>query len=134
MSTLYDNLVSESSRFNETRDCTVIALAVVTGESYATCWKAMKLIAGRRPRRGGHMYGNLERLLEPFGLQPETIWEKRPRCRGFLLMTARERLSSHQSYLLFTARHVAAMTNGIIHDWASSRRLPVRAVVKVTAK
>lgn len=70
----YREVTSESRGFNETNDCTVVAVAIVTGKTYPEAHKAMA-DAGRKRGRGAHCW-QYEQALNALGFTWTELFSK----------------------------------------------------------
>lgn len=112
---------TESNRFNESNDCSVKAMTIVTGKAYATCHKALEAV-GRKHRHGcnGHMIiAALESLGFEVSRQPFT-------GKTFITLD----VGTNEPVLTFSKSHVVAVTGNVIRDWSNgTRRKPVYALL-----
>lgn len=94
--------------FNERRDCTVIALAAVTGLPYPRCHAALKA-AGRKDRRGVPFRQVVQKVARDVGYSFSQV------CRsGSLRRFVRQ---NPQGAFYVTIRgHAFAVLDGVIHD------------------
>ena len=125
----FKSLCQSSNKFGETNDCTVKAVAVVTGLPYEICHEAVKR-RGRRNRKGAypHQYHS---ALRDLGYKVEKQ-QLDPRAKTMKSVT--KYLPSTGKFLINVSRHVAGATGRLIHDWADGtcrRIISVHAVTKV---
>ena len=94
--------------FNERRDCTVIALAAVTGLPYPRCHAALKAV-GRKDRRGVPFRQVVQKVARDVGYSFSQV------CRSGSLR--RFVLQNPQGAFYVTIRgHAFAVLDGVIHD------------------
>lgn len=127
-----DALWTASAEMNETNDCTVKALAVVTGKSYKKAHAALAK-RGRKPRTGAYNHqflGALEDLgYKAVNIDPRTIIETYPGAHGRVLKHVTthhpERFplqwSGQRRFLFGTSRHLTGVRDGEVIDWARGR-------------
>lgn len=151
---IYKNLRKQSIAKGESNDCSVVALAVVTGLSYKLCHKALS-DAGRVPRRGVQYHkiiSSLELLgfklsniiyfknTRPFasGFQKELFDRYPPLYRPKNITTKHFKMLpqvfSHlkNPYLVFSNGHVSGFINGELHDWAANKSPRVTEMWEIT--
>lgn len=133
------------ARMGRTKDCTVVALTIVTGLPYAECHAALKA-AGRIDGRGCYMDVQLK-ALRTLGFVARR-WSSREVCELILSYPKKgiAGLTTHQprrfpkawaphaakSLLLYTRGHVSAMKDGVVQDWAINKAKQVYEVWEVT--
>jgi len=114
----------------ETRDCTVRALATITGAPYAEAhW-----VLGMYGRKNGHGI-NMRKFLEAndhiildHKFEPIHIWNS----RGIRVALVRNPFLAKGTWLLGMPSHVAALVDGKIVDTFDSTRKDIRHAWKVT--
>jgi hypothetical protein len=134
----YKMLCERSNELRENNDCTVVALAAVTGVDYAVAREALAA-EGRRPGKGSFRHQQ-ESALKKLGFKM--------RCQDYRHFIARypgahrnlRSVTTHHpdrfnkvwadgnNYWLYTTRHVSACVNGVLHDWARGRAKRVKFV------
>jgi hypothetical protein len=132
----FSQLNMASYKHNETNDCTVKALAIVSGKTYDEAHRALAA-AGRKPREGAYFSEQVKALLA-LGktLKPVNKHEilatfpKNRKGKTRTNMTTHHprrfnKLWPKGTFLLYTDRHVSAVVDGVMHDWAAntSRRV-----------
>jgi hypothetical protein len=130
-----------------TRDCTVVAMTIVTGLPYATCHEALKA-AGRRDRTGTYKHQQ-QLAYESLGY----VWREwtshevvdlissYPK-KGIAGLTTHQPRRfpkawaphSHKALLLYSRGHVSAYCDGVVQDWAINRAKQIYLVVEITKK
>jgi hypothetical protein len=138
----------ESQLAGETNDCSVKAIALVTGVNYLTALDACRHL-GRKPRRGMKTFDILA-AVRMLGKAPIAVPAAEfIRRYGWKLGSEggrSHRVTSHQparfpkawkdgnTYLLFTATHVLAVVDGVTHDWSVNKSLRVIAIYKIESQ
>ena len=129
--TTYNQCKEIAKSMDESKDCTVKALAITTGISYPEAHKVMRMM-GRKPNRG--LKGRPPRAI---------IATMQLACRlaGRIVGTPQfpERLTmntvgerySEGTWLVFTRGHVVALVNGSVQDWSEGRRKQVKFLFRV---
>lgn len=137
----YRALRADSATFNENNDCTVVAIAAVTGVPYAVAHAALAA-EGRKNGRGcfkPQQRAALEKLgFKLIRLPVESVLHSYPhpynqlknvtthhpeRVKGFWADGAK--------YLFYTRGHVAAIINGVNVDWTKGRAKRVLEIYRV---
>jgi hypothetical protein len=116
---------------NERRDCSVKALALVTGVPYKVAHKALRE-AGRKARKGA-TWEMQRKAASSLGFRlvvvdPQKMIKRYPGRHNTLRhITTHHMKRFHEvwkdgnSYLLHTTGHVAAVVDGVNHDWTVGR-------------
>ena len=126
---LRNALAAESGRRNETNDCSVRALAVVTGEDYEAAHRALQA-EGRRHRKGSTMPA-IAKAAKRLGYT--MIRGNRRDYAAKTIRTAdRDRNLRRGAFMLEVRGHVAGMIDGQIVDWTDGRLHRIKAVWEVT--
>jgi len=114
----------ESKRPKQTNDCTVRALANISGQPYDECYDLLKE-RGRKCSRGGD-FPNSRKDDEALGI--EFIWQSFPAVKGKRRMNIGDFCEAHPEgkYIARTAKHVFAVIDGVVHD--SFKQAPYRCV------
>lgn len=118
-SDLYDECRIASSLKLEAQDCTVMALAIATGEGYNMAHYAME-DCGRMRWRATSM-NTMGQAAKALGYTMTKVLPRYYKDTAKTAITA-ERLGWKGSYLIEYDGHVAAMVDSNIHDWTSGRR------------
>ena len=145
---LFVNAKEQSVGFSETNDCSVIALAIVTGKTYAECHAALKVL-GRKERNGTTRFC-IENAVELLGFEFEKIDSAKfisqyPGVHKNLQnVTTFHPARFHKvfqsswiknnNYLFYTSNHVSALKDGALQDWAAIRGFKVERIVKIYRK
>jgi hypothetical protein len=139
---LFNNLMDVSHTFNEVNDCSVKAVAVVLGVDYATAHDICKK-AGRVEQKGMACY-QIEKALENEGkkltvVSPAEFIKQYPGKHVNLKSVTthhpdrfREIWADGKIYLIFTNNHVAAIVDGVNHDWSRGKAHRVIRIVEVS--
>lgn len=122
---LRETISAASRAKNETNDCAVRAVAVVTGLPYDEIhWKFYK--RGRKPRRGVRnsvTYSVVKALgykFVPYTAQAKTV------------VTLKRELPLWGSFLVLTNGHIVGIRDRKVIDWAVTSRKRVKAVWRIT--
>lgn len=123
----YAYLRSVGNAMGETRDCAVIALAVVTGEGYPKIHEMLRK-AGRRARCGTQ-WNHSRLVLKQLNLQAQEITHF---YEGASIRSIAPQLPDRGNFLIRTHKHLAAVKDGVIQDWSEEKKLYVQGIYKVT--
>ncbi len=127
---LFKQLEAGRARKNETNDCAVKAVAVVTNENYDEAHDACQRF-GRRPRRGTNFSFTTKPAVKNLGFEVERV---HPELTGTFVRKLPERLSARKSYLVRVAGHILAVKGGQVIDWTAGRNHRVKAIYVVSKK
>lgn len=127
----FSEMMKASQACGERNDCTVKAMAVVTKIPYEKARTELQK-AGRVPGRGFRM----DKVVETTARQGFRVASpiKPAKLNGSQYsMTTIGRIFPKGTYyvLMSKGRHVAAMVDGIIHDWSASGRRRVCALYEI---
>lgn len=125
----YQFLRECGDEMGEKRDCAVIALAVVTGRPYSEIHYELKKL-GRRSRCGTHRHLQTK-VLDLYGLKAEDISGF---YEGSSVRSVAPRLPSQGKFLVYSHKHVSAVRDGIVEDWAVDRKRYTQGIFRVVAK
>lgn len=141
----FEAVARDAKVLNETKDCAVKAVALITGVSYAMAWDALDR-AGRKARKGtptqiifaGLRLLGYEATRMPF-LQTREIVKSYPGVHKNLknITTHHPRRfkkawANQPNLLMLTDRHIAAFIDGEVHDWSANNALRVTGLFYVT--
>lgn len=117
MTEMYSELRKEANELNEKNDCSVRAVAIVSGLPYKEV-HALFAKHGRRRRKGtpSHITRTVLRVL---GLGTTDVTKE---FRGRTVLTVERELKCGPRYLIWIRRHLLAARKGEIHDWTAGRR------------
>lgn len=138
----YQTVRLAQAQANEKNDCTVKAVALLTGATYATAHAAMARF-GRQPGKGASNFST-ERAIMALGfrltpVETRTMIQRYPKGHSDVLKS----VTSHHprrfpkawtdgnAYLAFTAGHALAIVNGVCHDWSANKALRIYRLLKV---
>ena len=140
-------LKAEGAAIGERNDCTVKAIAIVTGKTYAECHAAMAA-AGRKSGQGAYDHQIVKALMS---LGFKAIYD-REFCDKMIATypgahSTLKSVTTHHPQrfakawanadlcadplLLFTPCHVSAFRDGRVHDWAEGRAKRVTRVMRI---
>tara|TARA_R110002167_G_scaffold227792_1_gene432944 strand:+ start:140 stop:556 length:417 start_codon:yes stop_codon:yes gene_type:complete len=111
---------------DEGHDCTVVALAIATGASYAEAYEEMRRV-GRKTGRGFFMQGSLQIVLARFGFKAVEV--RLEDVKGKTTKTIQ--LPRENKHLVFVRRHVLAVQFGLVRDWSGERALRIKRVFRI---
>lgn len=120
------SILDEASKsLGEHRDCAVKAVAIVTGHSYKA---AHHLLAahGRKPRSGTSYSMVTAPALKSVGYKMEVV-----NIPGKTIRTLERSLPRSGNFLIHTAGHILAASDGKVHDWTKGRLHRVKYVTRV---
>jgi hypothetical protein len=127
----YTALREDSMAFNECRDCSVVAVAAVTGLPYAEV-HAVFASLGRKSKYGVSTY-IIRKAVEQLGFQHQQIAPYHFIGQYPGVHKTLQSVTTHhcdrfpgawadgQSYLIYTAGHVGAIVNGVNIDWTRGK-------------
>lgn len=121
------NIVKASSAHNESRDCAVKALAIVTGKPYKVAHAELKSL-GRRDRgttRNVWLMAAIKNLGKNF-----VVTEK---FKAKTISTLEKELPQRGIFLVFVKGHVIACRAGKVLDWTEGRRYRIKMVLRITS-
>ena len=111
---------------DERNDCSVIALAITTGESYGACWNALK-DAGR-PHQAGALITEMHAAAEALGYLLVDVTTSYPEVKSTRTAT---KLPKNRSFLFVSTDHVSPVKGGKVADWAGGRRFRTEKIFQV---
>lgn len=114
-------------RRNETNDCSVMALALGCGVSYAKAHEAMKK-QGRKNRDGAWGW-QVEYAARTIGY--ELVRVKTPAKTVAKLPYELTQAGMYGRFLVKTTTHFLAIVDGKVEDWSGGRTLRIEAVYRV---
>jgi hypothetical protein len=127
---LFKQLEAGRARKNETNDCAVKAVAVVTNENYDEAHDACQRF-GRQPRRGTNFSFTTKPAVKNLGFEVERVHAE---LTGTFVRKLPERLSARKTYLVRVAGHILAVKGGQVVDWTAARNHRVKAIYEVSKK
>ncbi len=139
--TVFSQLNNEAYSKGETNDCSVKAVALVTGALYDDAHRALST-RGRKARHGAYT-SDIIAAVRSFGkttnaVDARAIIAQYPSPHRDVL----KNVTTHHPrrfnkawpkgrFLLFSRRHVSAVIDGVLHDWAVNKALRVSYIVEV---
>ena len=136
MTALYTKAYAAAAKLRETNDCTVKAVAVVTGLPYAEAHALLRRY-GRRPGHGMTAFGpkGYHAAIESLGFTVTRL-EGHALNRCKTIVTLGRALPSRGVFLVLTSsnRHVLAARGGQVHDYTAGRRHRIASVWRVSRK
>lgn len=141
----YEQMVCCSTEMGESRDCSVVSLAVACGVAYVEAHEAMEF-HGRKAGRGASIASILA-AVRTLGCDykrvsiAETIAKYPSGHRDVL-----KNVTTHhperfpgvwkdgKRYLIFTTDHVLAVVDGLNHDWTKGRAKRAVSIYEITTK
>ena len=137
MTDRFSKLSNETARMGETNDCSVKAVAVVTGLSYAEAHALCRQF-GRRNRKGmfpiqyhaaiKSLGFTIEKLIA--GNANGSTSHRLMKCKT--IVTLGRNLPKRGVFLVRVRGHVLAARAGKIHDWTEGRRHRIEAIYRVS--
>lgn len=130
-----------AEQFGENKDCSVKAIAVVTGATYTQAHEAMA--AQGREKGKGASVSQIENAITALGgtvetVNPRTMIDQYPGVhKGLKSVTTHHparfaEVWAQGTYLFFTKGHVAGIRDGKNHDWTIGRAQRCWRIVRVT--
>lgn len=140
-SEIYEQVNQHSVARKESNDCTVIAMAMVTGKPYDECHRLLKE-AGRQDGKGFNSHIMMS-VIKGCGFELKRIpcldqiakYPGRHANKSFITSHHPARFNSvwkdGKTYLGFTINHVLAIIDGDVHDWSTDKSLQIRWLYEV---
>lgn len=139
--TRFHEMREVGDKFNETKDCAIIAIAAVTGTSYEAVRELMKK-HGRKDRKSTPM-DIIHNVLKELGYEsryvnPEDFIREYPKPHHKL-----KNVTSHhpdrfpkvwkngKTYLIRSSKHILAVINGHVVDWSRNNALRAISILEV---
>ena len=119
----YKELVEVAQKYypRDSGFCTVIALAVVTGWAFGKARSVMYRQHGRTDRRGS----TVSKLNAEVAAQGFAVVQRDKTLYGKTLKTIqRDPKMKTGTFLIYTARHVTVMKDGVCEDWSNNEIRP----------
>ena len=136
-------LIADQRPATARADCSVIAVSIVTGRSYAEAEAALAA-RGRKPGCGARTWA-INEAVTSFGFKLELvdrrkfIDERYPAAHRILKSITThhperfpEAFKGETTMLFYTSNHVAAFKDGVIHDWTRGSARRVEQMFRVT--
>ena len=114
-----------SSKYGETNDCAVKAVAIACDVAYSVAHKTLKL-TGRRNRQGTYIW-QTEKAIEMLGFKREKV-----DCSAKTVASIAKDSAFKKGYFHVHVRgHILAITGGVVQDWTEGRRHRIIQAYKV---
>lgn len=134
------SMCEDAKELGEHNDCTVKAIAIATGVEYSKVHAELKKV-GRKNNKGATIW-QMQRACVALGFKMVSVpkknfLDKYPKSANLKNITTHhpEKFNKvwkdGKKYIFSTARHVAAVINGVNHDWTVGRSLRVQVVYEV---
>ncbi len=130
-SQLWDAMSAKSRTKGERNDCTVRALAVITGLDYDVC-HAQLAKQGRKPRKGCYWFTEGPKAAKALGFDLRQMARNEYHAKT-MITAERDRALQSGKYAILVSRHVAGMVDGDVIDWSQGKRKRIQAVYECTA-
>ena len=127
----YETLNKSTEYRSEKRDCTVVALALLSGEEYKDAYAALEL-AGRKRNCGAYTYQTMEafKILDVELTQLPSISIRQKNGSRYTPKTIGKRYQKGK-FLCRSHGHMFALIDGVVEDWSRNRRLHIKQMWKV---
>ena len=119
----------ETRRHGETNDCTVKAIAITTGRTYADCHAAMRA-AGRKNRKGSSISAMVS-ASKALGYHMTKL-QRTSRNAKTMRTIERDSLVGNGRFVISMSRHVAAIVDGKTIDHTEGRLNRIQGVYSMT--
>jgi hypothetical protein len=119
MDNRFTELVKESNRFRESKDCAVKAVAVVTGKPYKVAHAALK--SNGRSNRCGTPRSVTISAIESLGFKVSLLDDKHAMRKAKTLRTLESKVPSRGMFLVCVKKHIIGVRAGMIQDWTEGR-------------
>jgi hypothetical protein len=138
----YKEMKAKANRYGETNDCSVLAIALVTGASYEAAHDALTAVG--RDWREGTSVEAIGEALERLGFVILRTWT--PARLALQAGLQRKRVTTADmgldpdawedipDMIFYVPGHVAAFKNGKVHDWTNDRTAPILEGWEITRK
>ena len=134
------SVMEESKSLGEYNDCTVKAIAITTGVPYEKVHAALKKV-GRRNNKGATIW-QMQLACQAIGFKmvavpKEGFLDQYPKSSKLKNITTHHPKKFNKvwkdgkKYIFNTSKHVAAVIDGVNHDWSVGNSLRVKTVFHV---
>ena len=118
---------------NDDQFCSVMSMMIATDLDYDDCFTALEL-AGRVKGQGAYTEQTLQ-ALDILNIQHEHISgidinQHQPNGSRYTMHSI-GKLFPEGRYLVRVSGHIAAMIDGVVHDWTQKRKHKVTDVIKI---
>lgn len=128
---VWETMAKASRSHNETNDCTVKALSVITGLDYDTC-HAQLAKQGRKNRQGCYWHIEGPKACKALGFELRKMTRNEYRAKT-MITCERDPALKHGKFAVLVSRHVAGMVDGNVIDWSQGKRKRVQIIYQCTA-
>jgi len=111
-------------KYKDTNFCSVVAVATVTGMSFARAYKKMAKNGNRKLRCGANIF-DMFKVIESHGYKVRDIGYQNVYGRSMTLSEA-AKLYDKGTYLISTRQHITAVVDGDINDHTNPKRTKYR--------
>jgi hypothetical protein len=111
-------------KYNDAAFCSVVAVATVTGMSFARAHKKMSKNGNRKLRSGANLF-DMFKVIESHGYKVRDIGYHNVYGRSMTLSEA-AKLYDKGTYLISTKKHITAVVDGDINDHTNPERTTYR--------
>ena len=119
--------------YNETDDCTVVAVAIAGKVSYDMAHSVMKK-CGRKDRSGASVR-TVSAALASIGAEEIKLrvmeLEYKNKGVGLTPNNIVKVLSKYRTYIAYTVNHVLTIRKGVVEDWTDGKRHKITEVYEV---
>ena len=136
MTGLSDLLYAEANHLNHAGPCGPIALSVLTGQSYLDSLAVLEDTgADHDPMKGGVWASDMFQALRHLGYEViDRTFDARQKGGKTISSVSWMMRDGHFNqglFLIQTRTHMAGVRDGIIHDWANSRKMHITGFYEV---
>jgi hypothetical protein len=139
----FNQLVAASNAMNETKDCSVKAVALACGVEYEVAHR--ELASNGRVNGRGAYTNQILKAIAGLGFKAEhqNHWnfiDKYPKGHRDVLRNVTTHHPARfnnvwadgNTYVMFTKGHVLTIINGVNHDWTNGRPVRATSIYKIT--
>ena len=131
--TTYAKTRKASDEYNETDDCTVVAVAIAGKVSYEMAHSVLKK-CGRKDRCGASVQA-VSAALGSIGAEEIELsvmdLEYKNKGVGLTANNIVKVLSKYRNYIAYTHNHVLVIRKGVVEDWTAGKRNKIIEVYEV---
>lgn len=132
----------QSAAFGEKNDCTVRAISLAAGISYAEA-HALLAAEGRKQGHGVHFKSMFIPMLARLGFHAQRVNLHEIIATYPGVHSGLKNVTTHHparfakvwpkgTFIMFTARHVLAIKDGVNHDWTKGRAIRCESLWRIT--
>lgn len=126
----FTELVQQSNKFRESKDCAVKAVAVVIGRPYKVAHAALKA-CGRRNRCGTPRTVTI-RAIESLGYKVTLLPDNHAMRKAKTLRTLESKVPSRGMFLVVVNKHIIGIRSGMIQDWTEGRCHRIKEIYRIS--